>query len=71
MVRGYQPTAPPTGLPEIKFFEWLNNLERQFVFDIGRYLRNKYFDILGGDYPPRIPQMDPQNHFFERLKLGR
>ena len=32
-------------------------------FDISRYLRDKYFDIVLG-HPPGDPQMDPQQTIF-------
>ena len=41
------------------------------LFDITRYLTEKYFDIVWGFPPPRGPPNELlTNQFFEQLKLG-
>ena len=41
------------------------------LFDICRYLTDKYFDIVWGTTPPGTPRNEPpKNHFFERLNFG-
>ena len=41
------------------------------LYDIRRYLTDKYFDIVWERHPPEISQMDSRkNQFFERLNLG-
>ena len=62
IVWGYH-TPPQMDPPESNFFNGLTL--GASVFDISRYLADKYFDIVW-----RYPRRPPQNQFFERLNLG-
>ena len=48
------PGTPQNGPPKNQFFERAQG-RVLLIFDISRYLRDKYFDIVRGCHPPQGP----------------